>query len=136
LQPPSEELNIDLDLAARKDGSNPLFAVRNTSARIMAALTQAPKEEPDADRLNALPSGGPEAQLITKLSEFPEEVRIAAQKFAPHRIAQYTLEVAALFDGLGYGQEVQEGQSEILSATLITLRNALALLGVDAPTQP
>ena len=140
LQPPSQELSIDLDLAARKDRSNPLFAVQNAHARIASALARAGfGSGGGAELSSSVPSGEPELRLIRKLAAFPDEVGLAARELAPNRIAHYALAVSTLFYEIEYDENdpaagAEPGRAALLAATLVTLRNALALLGVDAPT--
>ena len=88
-----------------------------------------------------------EVALIKKLADFPEEVRQAAQGYAPHRISRYVLDLAALFHGyydLGNRDPalrfVRPDESPVTAARLLlaagvrtVLANAFALMGISAP---
>jgi len=87
-----------------------------------------------------------EKVLIQKLMEFPETVEKAAKYLKPNYIANYAHGLATYFNDfyeavpVVKGDSVQRGHREIRKARLalvkaaaITLRNALALLGIEAP---
>ncbi len=81
-----------------------------------------------------------EADLIKKLGEYPDEVAAAARERAPHHIARYAHEVAALFHSfynqcrvIGAPPDAQAARLTLAAAVRDTLRSALAILGVAAP---
>jgi arginyl-tRNA synthetase len=138
------QLDFDLDLAKSRTNENPVFYIQYAHARIASIFRQA------LEAGIALPAGGEapltaltsecEADLIKKLGEYPEEVAAAARERAPHHIARYAHEVAALFHSfynqcrvIGAPPETQAARLVLVAAVRDTLRSALAILGVDAP---
>lgn len=137
------QLDFDLDLAKSRTNENPVFYIQYAHARIASIFRQA------AEAGIPLPAAGTplaalttewEADLIKKLGEYPDEVAAAARERAPHHIARYAHEVAALFHSfynqcrvIGAPPEVQAARLVLVAAVRDTLRSALAILGVDAP---
>ena len=92
--------------------------------------------EPQATTLNAS-----ERELIRQLLEFPNEVREAVERRAPHRIAGYALELGQAFAAFYRDSPVLKEPDAALQSFRIalcvasqrTLAAALGLLGVSAP---
>lgn len=137
------QLDFDLDLAKSRTNENPVFYIQYAHARIASIFRQA------AEAGIPLPAAGAplgaltsefEADLIKKLGEYPGEVAAAARERAPHNIARYAHEVAALFHSfynqcrvIGAPPEAQAARLILVAAVRDTLRSTLAILGVDAP---
>jgi arginyl-tRNA synthetase len=140
----SHETTVDLDLAlARSQSSeNPVYYVQYAHARIASILRKAEGAEPgvalDGDRP---PLEDSEKVLVKRLLEFPEEVRTAAQRRAPHRICAYSTAVAADFHAFyrdcqvvgAEGEGVEASRLALCLATKRTIAAALGLLGISAP---
>jgi arginyl-tRNA synthetase len=134
----SHDTTIDLDLALARERSNenPVYYCQYAHARIASILRRAEKE-PDASAAAAElhPS---EKELIKKLLEFPEEISIAAERRAPHRLTTYVLALAQAFSAFYRDCKVvgtpEEGFRLALSLqTQRVIARALDLLGVEAP---
>jgi len=144
---PDTALDLDLDLARSHSQDNPVYYVQYAHARIASILRRV-----DAERVAAAVAGdlaaSPEAlhpsarDLIKKLLELPEEIRVAAERRAPHRIAADATEVAQAFTAFYRDCKVigaaEEGGDEDLRLALCelarrTLASSLDLLGVSAP---
>jgi arginyl-tRNA synthetase len=137
------EFVFDVDLALQRNDENPVFYVQYAHARICSVLAQY-ATRPDA----AAPAGADlsrlvapaEAALMRKLADYPEMLARAAAELAPHDVAFYARELAALFHGY-YAAErflvddpaLARARIALLAATAQVLRNALAVLGVGAP---
>ena len=93
-------IDLDLDLARKQDPENPVYYVQYAHARIASILRRAGEDEVAAalaatpGELELHPS---ERELIRRLLAFPAEMREAADRRAPHRIATYALELAQAF---------------------------------------
>ena len=79
-----------------------------------------------------------EAALIKKLLEFPEEIEIAAERRAPHRLTTYVLALAQAFSAFYRDCKVvgtpEEGFRLALALqTQRVIARCLDLLGVEAP---
>ena len=82
-----------------------------------------------------------ERALIKRLLEFPEEVREAAARRAPHRICAYSTAVAADFHAFyrdcqvldAEGEGVERSRLALCLLTKRTIAASLDLLGISAP---
>ncbi|HSS41509.1 MAG TPA: arginine--tRNA ligase [Solirubrobacterales bacterium] len=141
----SHETTVDLDLAlARSQSSeNPVYYVQYAHARIASILRKAGEEtttEPTAE-VERAPLADSEKVLVKRLLEFPEEVRTAAARRAPHRICAYSTAVAADFHAFyrdcqvvgAEGEGVEASRLALCLATKRTIAVALGLLGISAP---
>jgi arginyl-tRNA synthetase len=134
----SHDTTIDLDLALAREQSNenPVYYCQYAHARIASILRRAEAEpDPSAAAPELHPSEG---LLIKKLLEFPEEIRIAAERRAPHRITTYVLALAQAFSAFYRDCKVVGTPEESfrLALSLQTQRviaRSLDLLGVEAP---
>jgi arginyl-tRNA synthetase len=139
-------LDLDLQLAREKSQENPVYYVQYAHARIASILRKAGEgrvEEAVATDLSAAAASGeplhPSASALLKhLLEFPEEVRLAADRRAPHRLTAYSLELARAFSAFYRDCQVVGGEDESFRIALSVqtkrvIARALELLGVEAP---
>jgi arginyl-tRNA synthetase len=138
------EFVFDVDLALKRNDENPVFYVQYAHARICSVLAQyearsgatAGAAGADLSRLSA-PT---EAQLMLQLARYPDVLANAADTLAPHDLAFYLRELAASFHAY-YAAErflvddaaLLHARAALLAATRQVLRNALGVLGVEAP---
>ena len=139
-------VDLDLELARSQSSENPVYYVQYAHARIAsilrkagdAAAAAAAGPDPEATGAAMEPS---ERALIKRLLEFPEEVREAAARRAPHRICAYSTAVAADFHAFyrdcqvvgAEGEGVERSRLALCLATKRTIAAALGLLGISAP---
>ena len=95
-------VDLDLELARRESSDNPVYYVQYAHARIASILRKAGAEERRRRggrrrRRPGTPLEPTEKALVKRLLEFPDEVREAAARRAPHRICAYSTAVAADF---------------------------------------
>jgi arginyl-tRNA synthetase len=135
----SHDTTIDLDLALAREQSNenPVYYCQYAHARIASILkrTQETGTEPFLAPGELHPS---ERDLIKKVLDFPEEIQIAAERRAPHRITTYVLALAQAFSAFYRDCKVVGTPEEPfrLALSLQTQRviaRSLDLLGVEAP---
>jgi arginyl-tRNA synthetase len=147
----SHETTVDIDLAlARKQASeNPVYYVQYAHARIASILRkagdEAVAEAAEADlRARGDELHPSERDLVKKLLELPGEVGAAAERRAPHRLADYALEAARQFSAFYRDCKVvgaaEDGEDEVFRVALCVqtgrvLARSLDLLGVSAPEQ-
>ncbi|MGZ6827881.1 MAG: DALR anticodon-binding domain-containing protein, partial [Mycobacteriales bacterium] len=139
------QIDIDLDLWARRTSDNPVFYVQYAATRAASVLRHAADLgiEPGGDV--ALLTHPREADLLLALAEFPTVVATAAELREPHRVARYLEEKVAksaqrFWDDC---QVLPKGDEEVApttaprlllwKATRTVLENGLGLLGVSAP---
>ena len=132
------EFVFDVDLAREKSLENPVYYVQYAHARICTVFAQGftPPEGFDAELLN----GEKEAQLASKVAEYPDVIAVAAKEFAPHTVAFYLRELAAQFHSYYNAERILVEDAALRTARLAlcaavrqTLANGLSLLGVSAP---
>ncbi|PRO65720.1 arginine--tRNA ligase [Alkalicoccus urumqiensis] len=135
-------LDFDLTLAKSESNENPVYYVQYAHARICSMLRQADEKgftvNPDAD-LSVLESEK-DLDLMKKVGEFPEAVADAATRRAPHRITNYVYDLAQTLHSFYNAEKVITDNEErtharlaLVEAVRITLKKALALVGVNAP---
>jgi arginyl-tRNA synthetase len=136
-------VELDVELATRQSSENPVYYVQYAHARIASILRKAGEEggtEPAA-ALGRPPLEESEKALVKRLLEFPEEVRTAATRRAPHRICAHSTAVAADFHAFyrdcqvvgAEGEGVEASRLALCLATKRTIAVALGLLGISAP---
>ncbi len=82
-----------------------------------------------------------ELSLLQQISAFPEIVQRAADEYRPLHITNYVFELAKRFNDFYHAcpvlhadEGVRDARLALVTATRLTLRNGLALLGIAAPT--
>jgi arginyl-tRNA synthetase len=139
-------VDLDLDLARRQSNDNPVYYVQYAHARIASILRKAERQADEiAAGAGAATPGTAlepaERELIKRLLEFPDEVREAAARRAPHRICTYATAVAADFHGFyrdcqvvgAEGEGVERSRLALSLLTMRTIAGSLGLLGISAP---
>jgi arginyl-tRNA synthetase len=141
------EFVFDVDLALKHNDENPVYYVQYAHARICSVLQLHAEQGGDAGGLGdadlSLLVAPSESALMRKLADYPEMLARAAADLAPHDVAFYLRELAALLHSyyaaerfLVAGDEaLTRARLALLQATRQVLANALGLLGVSAPRQ-
>lgn len=136
-------MDFDLDLAVSESNENPVYYAQYAHARICSILRsgeeQGVKVNKNADF--SLIGAEKEIELLKKLGEFPQAVGEAALKRVPHRVTNYIMELASTFHSFYNAEKVLDleqpertkARLALIKTVQITLRNALALIGVSAP---
>lgn len=136
-------MDFDLDLAVSESNENPVYYAQYAHARISSILRSAEEKGFSVDAGVDLTSLSSEksVDLLKKLGEFPQVIADAAEKRIPHRITHYIYELASTFHSFYNAEKVLNEDNEtetkarlaLVKAVQITLKNALALVGVSAP---
>ena len=131
-------MDLDLDMASRQSNENPVYYAQYAHARLCSILRNATMEI--AVEFGDL-SHPKEAELLKQMIDFPQMIADAAITRQPHKVCNYIQRLASSFHAF-YGEcHVLDQENPALSAqrlglvkaVQITLRNALTLIGVDAP---
>lgn len=137
---------FDLELAKKQSNENPVFYAQYAHARCCNVLRRAEEmgvSVPQAGAVNReLLTHEKELDLLRRLADYPEEVRLAADMLAPHRLTAFVREIGqalhqfyeecpALKEGIP--ADLRDARLTVFNATRIVVRNLLTLLGVSAP---
>jgi arginyl-tRNA synthetase len=141
-------IDIDLELARRASQDNPVYYVQYAHARIASILLKAGTDGVDVDHeattmseaaIDA-PCEPAERSLVRRLLELPGEVRLAAERRAPHRLCAYGMATAADFHAfyrdcrvVGAEPEVEAARLGLCLAAKRTIATTLGLIGVSVP---
>lgn len=138
-------IDIDLDLLAKKTNDNPVFYVQYAHSRTRAVARNAEASGVDRSDFDpALLAHETESELLGVLAEFPRITLQAVELREPHRIARYLESLAGSYHRW-YGacrviplgddpvEAVHRARLTLNDATGQVLRNGLGLLGVSAP---
>ena len=137
------QLDFDLDLAKKQSSENPVYYIQYAHARICSIFRQTEENNlqiPAAPKFSMMTTAA-EIDLINKIFEYPDEIEKAAAEFAPQRIARYVYDLAAQFHSfyrdcriLGVDEDLAKARLALIKITAHTIKHALNLLGVSAPT--
>ncbi|WP_168583443.1 arginine--tRNA ligase [Gephyromycinifex aptenodytis] len=143
-------IDVDLDLLARRTNDNPVFYVQYAHARTcnVARLAHEDGVHREDGFDPSLLTHESEAALLAILGDFPRVVAQSAELREPHRIARYLETLASKFhkwyDQCRVRPAMNDGELDevcdlhrtrlwLNDATRQTLANGLDLLGVSAP---
>lgn len=139
----SSRFDFDLDLAKSQSNDNPVFYAQYAHARMCSILNQAKKLNIEKAEQYDLIVEAKEIELVKHINEFRNEIIDSAKTRSPHKIANYIQKLAQLFHSF-YGEckvldeqnrELSSQRLALVEAARITLKNALNLIGVEAPEQ-
>jgi arginyl-tRNA synthetase len=144
-----QHLDFDLELAKKQSADNPVYYVQYAHARICRVFERLSERGLSAFNADlglanlALLSEARELDLMTALNRFSEIINNAAQLRAPHIVANYVRDLAALLHSvydspprleiLCADDALRNARLCLMAATRQVIKNALALLGVGAP---
>jgi arginyl-tRNA synthetase len=141
LRKSDQHLDFDLDLAKSQSNENPVYYIQYAHARCSSVFEKwggDPASLVNADCSLLVEQG--EVLCLQKLLEFTEIIDVAARDLAPHLVAFYLRELAALFHSYYNSTPILVDDESLRAARLAlagsvrqVLRNGLALLGVSAP---
>ena len=134
-------MDLDLKLARSRDSDNPVYYAQYAHSRMNSILTN-PKiaKFEKSGRYDRL-TDERELQLLKKIGEFPAEVAADAAMRKPNKMTDYIISLVKIFHAYNNAVKVNNPDDAeltnqrlgLVTATMITLRNALALIGVSAP---
>ena len=134
-------LDFDIELAKTNSDENPVFYVQYAHARACKLLKKAEDAGIDLNSLEIEDSWSPddnEKELVKLLAKFPSLIQDSADIRRVHPVAQYCQDLASAFNRFYkseqvIGSDVEGARLLLVDKSRITLRNALDVLGVDAP---
>ncbi len=141
----SKELNtqmdFDMDLAKQKNNDNPVYYVQYAYTRMYNIVHKEGTPEFVQKDSYTLLTDPKEIALLKQISEFPKKVEEAAKYRAVNRICQYCHDFAKAFHSYYNSCRVADPNNPeltnerlgLVSACMVTMENALDLIGVSAP---
>lgn len=151
-----QSIDFDIEVAKKKDASNPVYYVQYAHARICSILRKAAQARGiDTDGVSvaelvealsitnadlSVLTHESELELMRKMADFTDLVAGAARDRAPFRLTHYAQDLAALFHSfytncrvIGEGEQLEQARLALADSARIVLALALGLLGVSAP---
>lgn len=135
----SSHLDFDLNLALEQSSSNPVYYAQYAHARLSKVLELAKDIEIDE---NAAKLGQKqEMDLLKTLIEFPKTIENAAKNRGPHMVTTYIQDLASKIHAF-YTEcrvidrehlDVTASRLALAKASRIVMKNALSVIGVNAP---
>ena len=133
-----KDITFSYDKVLNFDGETSVY-VQYTCARANSVLLKAGKAEKGAFTVTDVTME--EAELAKSIALLPQTVLDAAEKYEPSFIARLCVDVAQKFNKFYFNCKILTAETEELKtyrlaltkATLITLTNALKLLGIGVP---
>jgi arginyl-tRNA synthetase len=134
-------MDLDLKLARSRDNDNPVYYAQYAHSRMNSILTNPRiarfEKTGRYDRL----TDERELLLLKKIGEFPAEVAADAALRKPNKMTDYIISLVKTFHAYYNAVKVNNPDDPeltnqrlgLVTATMITLRNALGLIGVSAP---
>jgi arginyl-tRNA synthetase len=136
-----QHLDFDLDLAKSQSNDNPVYYIQYAHARVCSVMEQWGGDPSQLVNASLAPLvEEQELQLLQKLLDYPEQIEAAARDLAPHQMAFFLKELAALFHSyynstrlLVDDAPTKLARLALAAAVREVLRNGLHVLGVSAP---
>lgn len=137
----SSHLDLDLSVMTAQNNTNPLYYASYAHARLCSVLKQTEDLTYDINSLYYKEEA--ELELIKKLNEFEDVITDAATSLSANKICLYAQKLAQLIH-VFYTEcriinkddiDVTKNRLALADAARITMKRALTLIGVDAPTQ-
>ncbi len=135
-------LEFDLNLATENSDKNPVFYLKYAHARICSIFNNIDDSEKllqDYGKFDNLKEKE-ELDLIKSVLEFPEIIKIAADKCEPQVMVEYLRELASAFSSFyhnckikGEELDLQKSRLHLANSVKIVLHNGLRILGIKAP---
>ena len=143
------ELEFDFDKVLEKSKENPVFYVQYCHARIQSIfrLINFQIKKKRNIKSTELNFNKYEKEILKKIFEWPKIVKIASNKYEPHRIPFYLYELATLFHSYwSKGNEddkfkfIKNGKAKqntmtVIQLILIVLQNGMNILNVSLPSK-
>ena len=135
-------IDFDIELAKKQSNENPVYYVQYAHARIASILRKAAEVGlRRAETVGDVLGGDDEHRLARVIARYPEVIEDAAAAQETHSITTYATELATAFHAFYRDARVVDatevrrsaGRLALVDAALVTLANALDLLGITAP---
>jgi len=134
-------MDFDIELAKKQTLDNPVYYIQYAYARICNIIKTGGINIPLLKETDlGLLVEESERELMMKVLDFPEEVKICAKTMQPHHLVRYSRELAAVIHSYYHkcrvicdDQELMKARLILMESTRIVISNMLKLLKVSAP---
>ncbi|HDE4685471.1 TPA: arginine--tRNA ligase [Staphylococcus aureus] len=142
MRSPDSHFDFDMELAKEQSQDNPVYYAQYAHARICSILKQAKEQGIEVTAANDFTTITNEKaiELLKKVADFEPTIESAAEHRSAHRITNYIQDLASHFHKFYNAEKVLTDDIEktkahvaMIEAVRITLKNALAMVGVSAP---
>ena len=137
-----KDIVFSYDKALNFDGETGPYC-QYTYARAASVLSKAGLADAGADKFNfdKAELSPVEYDLVNILSNFPDTVKAAAEKYEPSLVTRYAVDLSSAFNKFYFDCKILGVESDnirgfrlaLTKATKTTLKNALSLLGIKTP---
>ena len=137
-----KDIVFSYDKALNFDGETGPYC-QYTYARAASVLSKAGLADAGADKFNfdEVELSPVEYDLVNILSNFPDTVKAAAEKYEPSLVTRYAVDLSSAFNKFYFDCKILGAESDnirnfrlaLTKATKTTLKNALSLLGIKTP---
>ena len=142
------ELDFDFDNVIEKSKDNPLYYVQYCYARISSVFRHINKDIKSEINIQKydFQYSDKEIEILKKLSQWPECIKISSNKLEPHRIPIYLYELSSLFHSywnmgkdnsekrfINNKKEISNDKLIFLKAISNVIRSGMDIIGVSTP---
>ena len=135
-------LDFDMDLAKSSSTQNPVYYIQYAYARISSIFRQFSREDDFEMPEKIMITHPVERQLLLRLLQFPDLIEEIAGDLQVHKLPSYVTALAtdlhSFYEKLrvkGETPEIANSRLAILKATSLTMKKALDLMGISAPSR-
>lgn len=141
LRAPDSQLEFDLELAKKQTSENPVFYVQYVNARCNSIIEESKKRNDLIDKPDlSLIITKEERELIKQLAGFCDTLILCEKNMSPHYFTMYLIELADKYHSfyekcrvLSDDANLTSARLKLIEAVMIIIKNALGLLGINAP---
>ncbi len=134
-------IDFDLELAKKKSLDNPVYYVQYAFVRISNIIKNSGLENIDLENVDiSILDKEEEKEIMLKILEFPEVVKICANQMQPHHLVRYARDFSAILHSyyhkyrvIGKDEKTTKARVILMHASRIALQNVLKLLGISTP---
>lgn len=137
-------LDFDLGLAKEQSNDNPVFYVQYAHARICGILRLLEQEGVSVPKYSEIKpellKDETELDLLKKLSDLPEEIKVSAQTLEPAKLTRYVMELATCFHAFYNAchvnvedEELRKARVKLIDCTRSVIAGVLKMLKITAP---
>ena len=141
---PDAQMEFDLELARAQGDDNPVYRIQIAHVRCAGILRKAAERGLTDAGADLRQLGRDELSVVQKMLELAEVIEYAVDNLAPHQIAFYAVELAAVFNPIydrclvlsdydPIPEPLAKARLRFYRAAKVVFKRALVLMGMSAP---